>query len=58
MIRTLLKGQALSYFEPHLKKRLDVEDAELPDNMLFEIVIDDVDLEYIPKSAVIYFLQS
>ena len=30
MMRTLLKGQALSYFEHHLKKRLDAEDAELP----------------------------
>jgi hypothetical protein len=34
MVRTLLQGQALSYFEHHLKRRLDAEDAELPDNML------------------------
>jgi hypothetical protein len=26
MLRTLLKGQALSYLEHHLKKRLDAED--------------------------------
>ena len=30
MFRTLLKGQALSYFEHHLSRRLDAEDAELP----------------------------
>jgi hypothetical protein len=29
---TLLKGQALLFFEHHLRKRLDAEDAEIPDN--------------------------
>ena len=32
MFRTLLKGQALSYFEHHLRRRSDAEDSELPDN--------------------------
>jgi hypothetical protein len=52
MLRTLLKGQKLSYFEQHLRKRLDVEDSELPDNDLLELVMHDVGLEYIPKSAI------
>jgi hypothetical protein len=29
---TLLKDQALSYFEHHLRKRLEVEDSDVPDN--------------------------
>jgi hypothetical protein len=33
MVRTMLKGQALSYFEHHLKKRLNAEDAELRDKI-------------------------
>jgi hypothetical protein len=52
MLRTLLKGQALSYFEHHLRKRLDAEDSEVPDNDLLELVMCDVGLEYIPKSAI------
>jgi hypothetical protein len=32
MFRTLLKGQALSYFEHHLMRRLEVEDSNVPDN--------------------------
>ena len=52
MFRTLLKGQALSYFEHHLRKRLDAEDAELPDNDLLELVIRDIGLEYIPRRAI------
>ena len=52
MVRTLLKGKALSYFEHHLKKRLEAEDSELPDNDLLELVMRDVGLEYIPKSAI------
>ena len=52
MFWTLLKGQALSYFEHHLKKRLDAEDAELPDNDLIELVIRDIGLEYIPRRAI------
>jgi hypothetical protein len=43
----------LLYFEHHLKKRLDVEDAELPGNMLLELVMHDVGLEYISESAIL-----
>jgi hypothetical protein len=32
MFWTLLKGQALSYFEHHLKKRVEVEDSEFPES--------------------------
>jgi hypothetical protein len=32
VVRTLLKGQALSLFEYYLRNRLEVEDSELPDN--------------------------
>jgi hypothetical protein len=42
MLRTLLKGQALSYFELHLMRRLDAEDSEVPDNELIELVLRDV----------------
>jgi hypothetical protein len=31
MFQTLLKGQALFYFEHHLRRRLEAEDSELPD---------------------------
>jgi hypothetical protein len=34
MFRTLLKGQALSYFEHHLMRRLEAEDSKVPDNEL------------------------
>jgi hypothetical protein len=49
MFRTLLKGQALSYFEHHLIRRLEAEDSEVPDNELIELVLRDIVLEYIPK---------
>jgi hypothetical protein len=52
MFRTLLKGQALSYFEHHLRRRLEVEDSEVPENEIKELVLRDVDLEYIPKRAI------
>jgi hypothetical protein len=32
MFWALLKGQALSYFEHHLKRRLEEEDSDVPDN--------------------------
>jgi hypothetical protein len=51
MFRTLLKGQALSYFEHHLMRRLDAEDSEVPDNELIELVLKDVGLEYMHKPA-------
>jgi hypothetical protein len=52
MFRTLLKGQALSYFEHHLMRRLEAEDSEVPDNELIELVLRDVGLEYIPNCAI------
>jgi hypothetical protein len=52
MFRTLLKGQALSYFERHLMRRLKAEDSEVPDNELIELVLRDVGLEYISKHAI------
>jgi hypothetical protein len=39
MFRTLLKGQALSYFEHHFMRRLEEEDSEVPDNELIELVL-------------------
>jgi hypothetical protein len=51
MSRTLLKGQALSYFEHYLRKRVEV-DTEVPDNELIELVLRDVRLEYIPRRAI------
>jgi hypothetical protein len=52
MFRTLLKGQALSYFKHHLMRRLEAEESDIPDNKLIELVLRDVGLEYIPKSAI------
>jgi hypothetical protein len=62
MFRTLLKGQALSYFEHHLMRRLEAEDSEVPENELIELVLRDIGLEYIPKRAIhvqkYYMIQS
>jgi hypothetical protein len=44
IFRTLLKGQALSYFEHHLMRRLEGEDSEILDNDLIELVFRDVGL--------------
>jgi hypothetical protein len=52
MFRTLLKGQALSYFEHNLMRRFEAEDSDVPDNELIELVLRNVGLEYIPKSAI------
>jgi hypothetical protein len=41
MFRTLLKGQALSYFEHHLMRRLEAEGSEIPENELIELVLRD-----------------
>jgi hypothetical protein len=38
MFWTLLKGQALSYFEHHLMRRLEPEDSDVPDNQLIELM--------------------
>jgi hypothetical protein len=50
---TLLKGQALSYFEHHLRKRVKTEGSEVPDNELIELVLRDLVLEYISKHAIL-----
>jgi hypothetical protein len=42
---TLLKGQALSYFEHHLMRRLEAEYSDVIDNELIEQVLSDVGLE-------------
>jgi hypothetical protein len=52
MFRTLLKIQALSYFEHHLMKKMEAEDSEIPDNELIELVLRDVVLEYILQHAI------
>jgi hypothetical protein len=52
MFRTFLKGQAFSYFEHHLMRRLEAEDSEVPDNELIELVLRDIGLEYIPKRSI------
>jgi hypothetical protein len=39
MFWTLLKGQTLSYFEHHLRRRLEEENSEVPDNELIELVL-------------------
>jgi hypothetical protein len=52
MSQTFLKGQALSYFEHHLMRRLEAEDSDVPDNEFIELVLRDVGLEYIPKCAI------
>jgi hypothetical protein len=41
MFPTFLKGQALSYFEHHLIRRLEAEDSDVPDNELIELVLRD-----------------
>jgi hypothetical protein len=49
MFRTLLKGQALSYFEHHVMRRSEAENSDVPDNELIELVLRVIGLEYIPK---------
>jgi hypothetical protein len=52
MFRTLLKSQALSYFEHHLMRRLEAEDSDVPDNELIKRFLKDVGLEDISKQAI------
>jgi hypothetical protein len=52
MFQTLLKGQALYFYKHHLRKRVEGEDSDVPDNELIELVLRDVGLEYIPKRAI------
>jgi hypothetical protein len=52
IFRTLLKGQALFYFEHHLMRRLEAEDSDVPDNECIELVLRDAVLEYIHKRTI------
>jgi hypothetical protein len=52
LFRTLLKVQFLSYFEHQFMKRFEVEDSDVPDTEFIDLVLRDVGLEYIPKSAI------
>jgi hypothetical protein len=45
MFRTLLKVQTLYYFDLHLRKRMEAEDSDVPDNDLRELVLRDVVLK-------------
>jgi hypothetical protein len=47
-----MKDQYLPYVEHHLRKRVNLEDSDLPDNDLIELGLRDVGLEYIPKRAI------
>jgi hypothetical protein len=50
---TLLKDQALPYFEHYLSRRLEPKDSDLPDNYLVKLVLRQLHkgLEYITKNA-------
>jgi hypothetical protein len=39
-----LKGQALSYFEHYLKRRLEAEVSELPDDELIKLVLREMNI--------------
>jgi hypothetical protein len=52
MLRTMLKGRALSLFEYHLSKRCGGEDIETTDQELLELVIRDLGLDYISRRAI------
>jgi hypothetical protein len=45
MFQTLLNGQAFSYFEHHLMRRLEAEYSDVLDSQLIVLVFRDVDLE-------------
>jgi hypothetical protein len=48
---TFLKDKDISCFEHHLRRRLESENSDVPDNELIELVLRDLGLDYIPKSA-------
>jgi hypothetical protein len=52
VFQNLLQGQALSYFEYHLMKRLETEASDVPDNEMIELDFRDVGLEYITNRAI------
>jgi hypothetical protein len=41
MIWTFLKGQTLSYFKHHLRRRLETENSEIPKIEILELVLRD-----------------
>jgi hypothetical protein len=49
-----VERSSLSYFEIHLRRNLEVEDSEIPNDELIEIVLRElyIGLEYIPKRAI------
>jgi hypothetical protein len=53
MFWTLLEAQGLSYFEHHLKSRLEAEKSELPDDFI-QLALRKLylGLEYIPKLSI------
>jgi hypothetical protein len=52
IFRTLLKGQTLSCFEHHLRRRLEAEDTDVPDNELIELVLGHIGLDYLSMCAI------
>jgi transposase InsO family protein len=52
MLRTLLKGRALSLFEYHLSKRCGTEEEGVSDHEVLELVIRDLGLDYISRRAI------
>jgi hypothetical protein len=42
ILHILLKGQNLSYFEHHLRLRVEAEESERPDNDLIELVVREL----------------
>jgi hypothetical protein len=52
---TLLKGQVSSYFEHHLKRRLEADNSELPEDDLTELVIRElyIGVEHIHKCTIL-----
>jgi hypothetical protein len=52
MLRTMLKGRALSLLEYHLSKPCCREDIEVSDHDVLELVIRDVGLDYISRRAI------
>jgi hypothetical protein len=48
MFCTLLNGQALYYFEHHLRKRFEAEDSEITDKNLIKVFILSLKLMFIP----------
>jgi hypothetical protein len=58
MFRNLLKGQALSYFEHHLMRRLEAEDSDVPDNQLIELVLRELDISQKTSLRLLYACKS